>query len=215
MNMESAWREVLNLPQDIDDLAVMHKVSKVMCLPDIITKRIGRIEGENTAAYLGWKGDLYRAFRTVSFGHGFNKFSSSLSDSLVCNLELCAQRIDSDYSDYSISQKDLDELREEINELIDKTISAELAPNLKNYLLDHLYLLVESIDDYLITGIVGIEGAIDQIIGSSHTKPQTAKDVRESEMGKKFITICGKVYTFLSVFDGATNLVEQAYELIE
>ena len=213
--MEAAWREVLNLPQGLDDLVVMHKVSKVMCLPQIITKRIERIEGENTAAYLGWKSDLANAFRTINFGHGFSQFSRSLSNSLVCNLQLCAQRIDSDYSDYSISQKDLDELREEINELIDRTISAELAPNLKNYLLDHLYQLVESIDDYLITGIVGIEGAIDQIIGSSYTKPKTAKDVRESEMGKKFITVCGKVYTFLSVFDGATNLVEKAYELIE
>lgn len=214
--METGWREVLYAPEYCDEFDVMLKVSKVMCLPSLISDEIEQIKGLDSDIYLGWVGDLKKAYKRISFGNAFSDFSSALSDSLMSSLRICAIELEnSSKRDQTLSANDLDEIRDELCTLLDKITAADLDPELSDYLLDHLDKLIESIEDYLITGIVGIERVLHQIIGSSRANPKTAKDVRESELGKKFISLCGKAYTLLNLVDSGKKLVEQAYELIE
>jgi hypothetical protein len=57
------WRTVLELPEHLDDLITMNRVSKVFTLPSTISDQIRRFSDLDPELYLGWRQDLSTAFR--------------------------------------------------------------------------------------------------------------------------------------------------------
>ena len=71
-NMLIAWRTVLQLPEQLDDLITMSRVGKVFTLPSIISDQIQRFPDLDAELYLGWRKDLSTAFRVINFNANFS-----------------------------------------------------------------------------------------------------------------------------------------------
>jgi hypothetical protein len=209
------WRNVLSLPEKIDDLILMSKIGKVFTLPSIIATYIERFPDLAPDLYLGWRNDLSAAFRAIHFSTTFGQFSNRLSDSMLINIRFCAHELDKRMPEKDISRQELDAIRESAWSLYEEILKSDLPPNVSRYLLHHLYLMIEAIDDYEITGTAGIEQSFDAVIGAAITNASTAKQANESSIGKCFWSLIAKVGVLLKVGKTALELEEGVRKLLQ
>jgi len=215
-NMLQGWREVLSLPEDMSELIVMSKVGKVFTLPSIITTYIQRFPDLMTDddLYLGWRNDLTSAFRNVSFNTTFNQFANRLSDSLLINIRFCAHALDKRMPEKNVARDDLDAIRASAWSLYEDVLKSDLPDHLSRYLLDYLYLIIEAIDDYDITGAAGIERSLNAVIGAVATDTATAKQANASPFGERFWGVMTKVGVLLKLGKTALELEEGVRKLL-
>src|SRR5437660_12443025 len=90
-NMLIAWRTVVQLPEQLDDLITMNRVSKVFTLPAIISDQLQRFSDLDEELYLGWRQDLSTGLRVFNFNAQFNDYSQRLSHSLLLCIRRCAR----------------------------------------------------------------------------------------------------------------------------
>ncbi len=191
--MVDGWRRSLELPQEMDEFTVMSKVGRVFTLPDLITKEIERFNDLEFDLYLGWRKDLGDAFRYVSFRTQFGQFSGKISTSLLMNIRFCAHELEKRIPEKQLSQEQVTELREAVWTLYNEVLKSELPPQLLRYALDQLFLIIEALDNYEITGAAGIEFALNAVIGSVVTQRDIAKKFSESDTGDKFWKTMSKI----------------------
>jgi len=207
-NMVEGWRSVLSVTENIDDLIVMSKIGKIFSLPAVITTYIERFPDLPDDLYLGWRNDLSAAFRAIHFNASFGEFSKRLSDSLLINIRFCAHELDRRMPEKDIASQELNELRDSAWSLYQDVLKSDLPPHLSRYLLDHLYLIIEAIDDFEITGAAGLEQSLNAVIGAVATDTATAKQANASPFGKRFWGVMTKAGVLLKLGKTALELEE-------
>src|SRR5438876_12405162 len=213
-NMMLAWRTVLQLPEELDDLVTMSKVGKLFTLPSIISAQIQRFPDLDAELYLGWREDLNKAFRFINFNANFHDFSQRLPDSLLISIRFCAHELDKRAPEKDVLREQLDSLRESAWLLYEEVLKADLPPDLSRYLLDYLYLIIEAIDDYNITGAVGMERALNAVLGTIITDSARAENARTSRFGEKFWAVVTKVGVVLKLAKTAAELADGVRKLL-
>lgn len=212
--MMEAWRTVLALPKGIEDTSVMHLVGKVFILPSQIAQELGQFQDLDLRLYLGWKKDLAEAFKQVSFNAQFAQFHDRLSDSLLINIEFCAHELAKRRPEKMIDDTQLGELKQQAYELYEELLKAELPPELRRYLLDHLYEIIESIDCYLVTGACPLQRAVDGVIGTFVTKQNVVRQTQGTDLGQKFWNVMNKTALILDISKTALELGEGAAKIL-
>jgi hypothetical protein len=212
--MVDGWRRSLQLPQEMDDFTVMSKVGRVFTLPDLITKEIERFNDLEFDLYLGWRKDLGDAFRHVNFRTQFSQFSGKISTSLLMNIRFCAHELEKRIPEKQLSPEQVVELREAVWTLYNEVLKSELPPQLLRYALDHLFLIIEALDNYEITGAAGIELALNAVIGSVITQRDVAKKFSESDMGDKFWKTMSKIAITLELGKFGYELADAALKAL-
>jgi hypothetical protein len=208
------WRAVLSLADDIDDLIVMSKIGKVFTLPSIITTHIQRFPDLPEKLYLGWRNDLAAAFRAIHFSTMFSEFGTRLSDSLLTSISFCAHELGRRIPEKDVAQEELNAIRESAWALYEEILKSDLPPHLARYLLDYLYLVIEAIDDFEITGAAGLERSLNAVIGAVATDTATAKQADASPFGERFWGVMTKVGVLLRLGKTALELEEGVRKLL-
>ena len=202
------WRNVLSLPENIDDLILMGKIGKVFTLPSIITTHIERFPDLDRDLYLGWRNDLSATFRAIQFSTTFGQFSNRLSDSMLNNIRFCAQELDKRMPEKDVAPEGLTDIRDSAWALYEEILKSDLPPDLVRYLLDCLYLVIEAIDDFEITGAAGLEQSLNAVVGTVATNTATAKQASASPFGDRLWSVVTKVAVLLKLGKTALELEE-------
>jgi hypothetical protein len=207
--MIQGWRHCLQVNKEVEDLEVMSKVGLVFTLPTIITSQVERFpELTKDDLYVGWKNELTDAFRIISFQSNFGQFSTRLSESLLVTLRFCAHALDQRLPEKEIAPEQINELRDAVWGLYGEVEASGLAPDLIRYALDHLFLIIQALDNYEIMGGTGVGTALNTVIGAVVTQPEISRKFSQSELGEKFWKTMGRIAVALS-------LGKTAYELID
>ena len=75
-------------------------------------------------------------------------------------------------------------------------------------------MMIEAIDNYMLTGPSGIEKALDATVGSSLTNHVLAKDAKDSQFGERFWKAVGKAAVLLKLAKTATELTDGVMKLL-
>jgi hypothetical protein len=206
--MVRAWRKVLALDDNVEDIVVMSKVGLVYVLPSHISAEIKRFDDLDQRLYLGWQNDLAKAFTQISFNAGFNEFVSRLTDSLLINIEFCSHELSKRCPEKMVDDEELKELKESAYGLYQEIQQGTLPPDLSRYLLDHTYLIIDAIDNYTLTGARGLRTALDAAVGAVITDHAVARRAKESAFGERFWAVIGKTAVVLELAKTALELGE-------
>jgi len=212
--MIDGWRQALTLAAQTDDFLVMSKVGRVFTVPEIIAKEIARFPDIDAELYLGWRKDLEEAFRHINFQATFNDFSRRLSKSLLINIQFCAHELNKRLPEKEISPEELVKLREAVTTLYDEVLKSDLPPDLFRYALDHLFLIIEALDNYSITGATGIEMALNAVVGTVVTQNNLSKKFADSAVGAKFWQTMGRIAVALSLGKFGYELADSALKAL-
>ena len=214
LDMMSAWRKLLSLPENFGDLATMARVGKVFTLPALVANQIQRFPDLEPELFLGWRPELEQALFAISFGNSFHGFAGRLSPSLLINIRFCARELEQRIPERTVDPNEIAKLRELAWSLCQELLQASLSAPLQQYLLDLLYLMLEALDDYNIIGVVGMEHAVDAVLGSFFTKPAMAEEVKSSGFGPKFWNVVSRMGTALKFAKSAIELMDKAKGLL-
>jgi hypothetical protein len=206
--MMKAWKSVLGLPDEYEDILAMSKVGKVFTLPRLIGEQIQQYTDLEHELYLGWQKDLAEAFTTVNFKAQFAQFSDKLTDSLLINIRFCSHELAKRKPEKILDEKALAEIKETVHKLYDEVLAARLDADLTRYMLDHLYMIIEAIDDFAITGALGVRTALDAVAGTVLTSTTLAKRTKSSPFGERFWAVVGRIGMLLDLAKTALELGE-------
>ncbi len=212
--MVQVWRKVFNLADNIEDTVVMSKVGMVYLLPQQISTLIKRYDDLEPRLFLGWQSELTQAFTQISFTNAFDNFASHLSDSLLITLEFCSDALSRKCPEKVVSEAELQKLRETACLLYDEVQKSDLEPVLAQYLLEHIYLVIQSVENYIFTGAAGLQYALDTAVGSVVTKNNIARQSQQSVFGERFWALVGKTAVVLELSKTALELGEGIFKML-
>ena len=212
--MTEAWREILKFGPEVSDLVLMNKVGKIFTLPNIISDEILQLNDIDHDLYLGWREDLIQALYHINFRAQFNDFSSRLTDSLLMNIRFCAHELGRRRPEKTIDPSEIEELKNDAYTLYESLKTSDIPADLRRYLLDHLYTVIDAIDNYLITGTPGLEIALDSAIGSAYTNYALVMKTKNSDEGKQFWNVFGKLAVAIQFTKNTAELGEKIIGLI-
>jgi hypothetical protein len=107
-----------------------------------------------------------------------------------------------------VAREELKAISESAWALYEEILKSDLPPNLARYLLDYLYLVIEAIDDFEITGAAGLERSLNAVVGTVATDTTTAKQASASPFGERFWGVVTKVAVLLKLGKTALELEE-------
>ncbi len=207
-------RSILDLPLGSDDFKLLGKLGRLFGLPAVIASQMRRIPNIKRSAYLGWQTDLLEAFKNVNIDQNVNGLRKALSGSLLSSIELCAIELDKHFPEVELDKNALREILSDIVPIFDRLLAADATDPVTRYLLDHIFKIIEAIENYLLTGSPEIQCAIDEIIGTTFTKPEVAKKAAESNEGQDMWKVVGKIAVFLKLGASALTLLERAQKML-
>lgn len=212
--MMDAWKAVLGLPGEYEDILAMSKVGKVFTLPRVIGDQIRQYDDLDQELFLGWQKDLAEAFSYVNFKGQFASYSDKLTDSLLVNIRFCSHELAKRKPEKVPDEKALQEIRDLVHKLYEDVLSANLQPELARYILDHLYMIIEAIDDFSITGTLALRTSLDAIAGTVLTSTKLAKETKASAFGERFWGVVGRIGLLLDLAKSALELGEGLGKLL-
>ena len=184
--MMQGWRKVLRLTDKDEDIVVMSRIGRVFILPSQIAAEISRYPDIDATLFLSWHGDMSKAFQKIGFTNAFNEFNAHVSDSLLLAVQFCSHELSKRCPEKIIEESQIQSLKDEVYKLYVDIINANLDPVLSRYLLDHIYMIIDAVDNYLITGARGLQTAVDTAIGTFFTNNSMAEQATNTEAGRSF-----------------------------
>lgn len=203
-----AWVEVLGVDKK-DTGELIQRVALVSRLVDDTEAQIKSQKDLNHGLYLRWTPLVREVFTNLNFRASVNDVNGRLTPEAMTGLEFCDEILSRSCPERTLDPQKLAEVIQEVKSLIDQVIASELPNDLKEFVLDKLDLLLRALEMYQVAGIGPIATALDTIIGTTARcggKPYAQS--KDTPLGKKFWSLCGKVATMIALADGGKKLLE-------
>jgi len=192
-SMLMGWRKVFRMAESTSDFCVLERIGKVYALPGEASELVRRCDDLDAQLYLGWCEELSEAFLNLSFGSEFDSFTRRVPKTLLVNVEFCSNALSERCPESMVDPDQLAEISREAGEIINMLSGAEMDASGKRYFLAYLTLIRRAVEDYMLSGAAGLQGAIDACTGTLVTQRGVSLANRETTVGKRFWGLIGKV----------------------
>ena len=196
--MLMGWRKVFRMAESTGDFSVLERIGKGYGLPGEVRELVRRCDDLDGQLYLGWREELEDAFLNLAFHSEFGTFVQRVPKTLLVSLEFCSNALSERCPEPMVDPDKLAELSKEAGDIINKLPEAEMDASGKRYFLDYLTLIRRAADDYMLSGGIGLQGAIDACTGTLVTQRGVSLANRETAVGKRFWSLIGKVTKLLA-----------------
>jgi hypothetical protein len=189
---KSAWRNLLDIKDD--DLSLLFsRLGKVMTLQKIIIKDLEKYYPNQKKSYDYWSNRLNIAFSKQNINSTWLTFIESIDDHSIEYLRMSTDLLDSKIEVKIIEEEKLIEIRVIVDNLIKEVINLKLDENFKKYLITYLKKIIDSIDEYKITGITPIIESFESTLGHALVNKEFGENIKKSNLSDKFINILEKL----------------------
>lgn len=206
-NMQSAraWRRLLRTD---DSSLLLSRLGKMIALPEEISAALSNSTDTSPAVV----GHISRQFYTAFSSHGFeNKweiFVARIDSHMLNYLTLASTLLETQAKTRRLEDSELDELRAEFQDLLERTRTSELPPRLKSYVVSQLHSLISALDNYFITGAEPILDRIEATIGHAHIDSEYKGFLKDHELGKSLLDCLGAAANVVTVAVGIPQLAQ-------
>ena len=209
-----SWSMLLNVPTDNQAL-MLKRLGGVMELPSVIKGRIENLAEVNHDLYMRWLPKVEEAFRANHLAGGFHGFIDKIDDTTLLGIEHCAAILSQRDPDPEIKAEELESLRQQVDDLIKEMTDAEIDPDLRKFILKHLFAIRNAIDEYQVFGSKPLVTAFGQAVASTVTEPQESVKASLSPHGNKFWKCVTRLGNLLTVGDQGMKLTEGILKLLQ
>ena len=197
-----AWKDILKL-KDRSLSNTLYKLSYILLLPQQIEKTLlatGIVD--NIDRYVS-KIRKIPSFMQVNLNGSWSNFIKNFDDVLMKELEICNDILSAHKPEKTISDNDLNKLKEKVQELLTEIENAELDEAFKKEMLNMIYRIINSIELYQIVGVKALEEVFEHNIGTLSVKKDFFKKYKEIAQNsiQKFFNIMQTISTLYSIAD--------------
>lgn len=207
------WAELLDVPSN-DKTLLLERVGGVLSLPSKIRTQITQIEDVNEDVYLKWLPTVERSFSSLNFDAPWQQFITVIDEAAIYGMEVCSERLSTMSPEKAIDMNSMDALKSQIDELLSSLDDHEIELNIKRFIYEHLTKIKFAIEEYKINGTVPLEDEFHSVLGSLITDPNIYTESKDTQIGKRFWGVMGKLALLITITVGAIQIGKDTIDLL-
>lgn len=181
----NAWAKVFGTePKDTSSLLKM--LADLIVLVSQAKSSIERLEDVDHTLYLKPFKRLEDFFSQINLDAQWAHWQNLLDEPTLYGLQFAADRLSRNAGSTSISEKDLDSLRAELESLVTSVLEADLPQTLKTLFLRNLESVRHALLVYRIRGIDGLEEELERTVGALLLNKQLIPPKEDNSSSRKF-----------------------------
>lgn len=203
------------------DAAFAEELGFFCQMPGEIERQVRALDEEeiDIEFFLQWVDPVNTAItRLWAFNAPIHSVQQAYSPTDIMNLRACSQTLHREKSEPRIAQSQIDDLRQQVEELIDALhTSTDLPPELKICLIEQLDKVLMALRHYSIRGPRGLNAAVDTATGAavracSNHPPHTPE---AKKWVQRFGTVLNNVAAVIVIAGGALAIPVQAESALQ
>jgi hypothetical protein len=128
----------------------------------------------------------------------FHAISNRIDEHIVRELKHCALMLDNHISENRIKKEELENLKQEVESLIEQVLSSSYEAKLKKFILEQLHNIKAALKDYEIIGNKALRRVYESNIGAFLLNVPFLDDNKDKEEGKQVVKILGSLKSMLT-----------------
>jgi len=205
------WQRLLEV--DNNNPMLMSRLGKVMELPELIIIAIKEQYPNQLNTWSHWETQINLGFMSQNLNGKWETFIQHIDPHSITYLHLASDLLQAKSNTKLMPNEELVSLRDKLQEIYNQVMTAEVNDEIKKYLARNLRKLINSIDEYKLTGALPLLDSIEATIGHIHIDTQYRSFLKDSELGQRLLETLGAMANVVTVAVGIPQL-SQAIALI-
>lgn len=178
-------------------------------------KFVGMLDGVDRDLYVQPVKDVEIAFASTTCDSQWVEFKTKIKDTTMTGLAFCSDTLSKTMHEEVIEQETLDDLKAEVDKLIDEVLKSDMDATLKAIIIDHLEGIRRAIIEYRIRGTAGLRQALDSGVGSLMRHLEELKKSGSKPTMVRLMEFFGKVNDYVSVSKTMGRIYGQVSEMLQ
>lgn len=210
-NCRTVWQRLLEV--DDNNPMLMSRLGKVMELPELIIVAIKEQYPSPRNTWSHWEAQVNLGFMSQNLNGKWETFIQHIDSHSLTYLHLASDLLQAKSNTKLMPNEELISLRDKLQEIYNEVMGSEVNDEVKRYLARNLRKLINSIDEYKLTGALPLLDSIETTIGHIHIDTQYRNFLKDTELGQKLLETLGAMANVVTVAVGIPQL-SQAIALI-
>ncbi|OBS95787.1 hypothetical protein A9261_16605 [Vibrio tasmaniensis] len=184
---------------------LMSKLGQVMLLPHETRMLVAQYYPSQVSSLTHTLKQIQKAFTNQNLSTTWMTFIQHIDAHCIATLSMTSALLDNKLDTQLIEGDQLDDFKGKVQTILDETIASELSPEFKKFMTHYLQKILNSINDYLISGALPILDAIESTLGHAVLDPNFRDELKETETGSKIRVMLGDLANVVTVATAATG----------
>lgn len=202
-NCREVWKEILDAESESEMLS---KLGMLMSLANESALKIEEDFPEEVDAVSHWKGQLTNAFLAQNLQGNWQSFIQGIDDHSIRYLTSESKLLQLTSNTKPLKDKDVDRVRDQLSLIYEEVINSNIEIEVRKYVIRYLRKIMNSIDDYFLTGALPILEAVETTIGHVHVDKKYKSFMLDTDLGKKILDTLGATANVVTVAVGLPQL---------
>ncbi|TXT31618.1 MAG: hypothetical protein FD131_1035 [Rhodocyclaceae bacterium] len=200
----AAWDELLKAQGN--QALLMSRLGKVMELPQHIIQAIEENYPSHRKHAAHWESQVNAGFTHQSLGSNWQSFMGHIDSHTLSYLAMTSELLQQKSNTKSIEDASILEARNKLEELYKEIRSADIPTEIRLYLIRHLRQILESIDEYFITGALPILDTTGTLLGHALIDEKYRNFLRDEAIGARIFECLTAMANVVGVAVGIPQL---------
>lgn len=209
----SAWSELLDVDKG-DHGTLMGRIGRMMALSTDIIECLENIGDVKIDRYLHWVKPLENAFVKNDLNGPWKNFKSHINIHVINYLSMTSDLLSHRCPEIEVNQSNLDSILDSARKLIDEVRESDLPPEVKEFMIKHLYKVCLAVEEYAIRGSEALSTAIEAAFGYGVLNRESVEMNKTNGTATKFWQTMTNVALIVSISTGAQQLAPSIVELL-
>lgn len=179
-----------------------------MELPDQIINQIQSHYPKQSDSHKHWSAKVNAAFSQQNLNGQWSEFIKHIDSHTIDYLNMSVDLLDVKEDTKVLSNNQLSDMHDKINNILNEIIELDLDENFKKYIVRYLRKILISIEEYKISGATPILESIECMLGHAFVDENYKKALAETDIGSKLFTVLGAVASAITIAVGLPQLPE-------
>ncbi len=200
------WEELLEVTGDSPLL--MARLGKVMELSRLtITSLQEEFPGQGNM-WTHWESQVNAAFMVQNMHANWDSFINNIDDHTITYLRMASSLLQAKANTKLIADADLASVREALNEILVEVLVTDLPDEVKKYVVRNLRKILDSIDEYKLTGALPLLDAVETILGHAAVDKQYKTFLTDTCLGKRLLDTLASMANVVTIAVGLPQLTQ-------
>ncbi len=205
-NCRVVWDELLESKNDSSVL--MARLGKLMELPHLVILALREEFPEQGDTWSHWEAQVSAAFMVQNMHANWDSFITHIDDHSLRYLKMASAMLQAKTNTKLIIEADLIAVRETLDAILVEVLATDMPSEVKRYLVRNLRKIVNSIDEYELTGALPLLDAVEITLGHAAVDKQYKSFLTDTELGKRLLDTLGSMANVVTVAVGLPQLTQ-------
>jgi hypothetical protein len=194
----NVWSDLLNVPLDMNPLLIS-RLALTMELPSLIVAQMAEHYPDEAEMTAYWSGQVNQAFLNLHLAAPWNGFIGIIDTHSMHHLRATSKHLQHVLPQKPMGQDAILELRARLNETLTEVVTATIEDSLKLTVVHYLRRLINSLDEYFITGAAPALDAVNAAFGNVITDPKYKMFLQEEGLGTSVLNVLNAAASVVTI----------------